>query len=70
MADCPGLLVLPGDRPEPWAAAITELAAAPRRRAAMAHSARAHVEAHVPSWAEVLTEDLLPVWQAAAAGRT
>jgi glycosyltransferase involved in cell wall biosynthesis len=69
MGDCPGLMVLPGDRPEAWAAAITELAAAPRRRTAMAGAARAYVEAHVPSWAEVLTEDLLPVWQAAA-GRT
>ncbi len=69
MADCPGLVVLPGDRPEAWAAAITELAAAPQRRTAMARSARAYVEAHVPNWAEVLTEDLLPVWQAAAQRR-
>src|SRR5712692_5329709 len=56
MADCPGLRVLPGDRPEPWAAAIGELAAAPWRRAAMARAARAYVEAQVPSWGEVLAE--------------
>jgi len=67
LADCPGLVVLPGDRSEPWATAIIELAAAPRRRAEMARAARAYVEARVPTWREVLTEDLLPVWLAAAA---
>jgi glycosyltransferase involved in cell wall biosynthesis len=67
MADCPGLRVLPGDDPAVWAAAIAELAAAPGRLAAMGRAARAYVEARVPDWAEVLTEDLLPVWQMAAA---
>ena len=67
MADCAGLRVLPGDRPEMWAAAIAELAAAPERRAAMGQAARLYVEARVPSWADVLVEDLLPVWQRAAA---
>jgi glycosyltransferase involved in cell wall biosynthesis len=66
MADCSGLRVLPGDNPAAWAAAITELAAMPGRRAAMGRAALAHVEAHVPSWAQVLTEDLLPVWREAA----
>jgi glycosyltransferase involved in cell wall biosynthesis len=66
MADCPGLRVLPGEDPAPWVAAIAELAASPPRRAAMAAAARAYVEAQVPSWAEVLAEDLLPVWRAAA----
>src|SRR6266700_437040 len=68
MADCLGLQVLPGDRPEPWAAAIIELAAAPTRRAEMGKAARAYVEASVPSWADILAEDLLPVWQDAAGG--
>ena len=68
MADCPGLQVLPGDRPEPWVAAIIELAAAPTRRAEMGKAARAYVEASVPSWADILAEDLLPVWQKAAGG--
>ncbi len=68
MADCLGLQVLPGDRPEPWAAAIIELAAAPTRRAEMGNAARAYVEASVPSWADILAEDLLPVWQDAAGG--
>jgi glycosyltransferase involved in cell wall biosynthesis len=69
MADCAGLRVLPGDRPEPWAAAIAELAVVPQRRGAMAADARAYVEARVPSWGDVLVEDLLPVWQAAAQRR-
>ena len=68
-AGCPGLRVLPGDDPAPWAAAIGELAARPQRRALMSAAARATVAALVPSWGEVLTEDLLPVWQAAARGR-
>jgi glycosyltransferase involved in cell wall biosynthesis len=67
MADCAGLRVLPGDRPEAWAAAIAELAAMPERRAAMRRAARLYVEARVPSWADVLIEDLLPIWQRAAA---
>lgn len=66
MADCPGVLVLPGDRPADWAAAIAALAAAPDRRAAMAAAARAYVETRVPTWDEVLMQDLLPVWQHAA----
>ena len=65
MADCPGLVVLPGDRPEPWAAAIIELAAAPDSRELA--GARDFIEARVPSWEEVVSEDLLPVWRAAAA---
>ncbi len=69
MADCAGLRVLPGDDPLPWAATIVELAAAPARRAAMGEAARAYVEARVPSWGEVVEEDLLPVWRAAAARR-
>ncbi len=69
MADCEGLRVLPGDRPEAWAAAIAELAAAPQRRAAMSEAARAYVKTRVPSWADVLLEDLLPVWRRAAATR-
>jgi len=65
MADCPGLRVLSGKDPAPWVAAIAELAAAPLRRAEMARAARACVEACVPTWSEVLEQDLLPVWQAA-----
>jgi hypothetical protein len=35
----------------------------------MSEAARAYVEARVPSWADVLLEDLLPVWRRAAATR-
>jgi hypothetical protein len=35
----------------------------------MGRVARAYVEAQVPSWGEVLEQDLLPVWQAAVQGR-
>jgi glycosyltransferase involved in cell wall biosynthesis len=66
MADCAGVRVLPGDDPEGWAAAIVELAAAPERLHRMWRAARAYVEARVPTWREVLVEDLLPVWRAAA----
>ena len=66
MAACAGLRVLPGDRAEPWVAAIADLAAAPARRAEMSREARAFVTASVPTWSEVLAEDLLPVWREAA----
>jgi glycosyltransferase involved in cell wall biosynthesis len=69
MADCAGMRVLPGDNPEAWSAAICELAGAPQRLQAMRQAARAYVEARVPSWREVLLEDLLPVWRAAVSAR-
>jgi glycosyltransferase involved in cell wall biosynthesis len=69
MADCLAVRVLPGDDPEPWAAAIADLAAAPHRRRAMAQAGRAYVEARVPSWGEVLEQDLLPVWRDATQAR-
>jgi glycosyltransferase involved in cell wall biosynthesis len=69
MADCPAVRLLPGDDPQPWAAVLADLAAAPQWRRAMGRAGRAHVEAHIPSWGEVLEEDLLPVWRAAAQAR-
>jgi hypothetical protein len=45
------------------------LSAAPQRLQAMGRAARAYVEARVPSWREVLLEDLLPVWRAAVTAR-
>lgn len=69
MADCPGLRVLPGDRPELWAASVAELAGAPARLAEMAAAAHAYADAHVPSWGDIVAEDLLPVWQAAIGTR-
>lgn len=69
MARCPAVRVLPGDWPEVWAAAISEFAAAPDLCRTLGIDGRAYIETVVPSWAEVVTEDLLPVWQAAAAAR-
>jgi glycosyltransferase involved in cell wall biosynthesis len=69
MADCPAVRVLPGDAPEDWAGAVAEFAAAPDLCRALRAAARDYIEAVVPSWGEVVAEDLLPVWQAAAALR-
>jgi glycosyltransferase involved in cell wall biosynthesis len=69
MADCLAVRVLPGNAPEPWATAIADFASAPQRRRALGLVARAYVEARVPSWGEVLEQDLLPVWRAAAQTR-
>jgi hypothetical protein len=35
----------------------------------MGRAAPGYVEARVPSWREVLLEDLLPVWRAAVTAR-
>jgi glycosyltransferase involved in cell wall biosynthesis len=69
MADCAAVQVLPGDAPERWAAAIVALAAAAERCRDLGVLARAHIEAKVPSWGQVVAEDLLPVWQQAAMAR-
>jgi glycosyltransferase involved in cell wall biosynthesis len=69
MAGCPGVRVLRGDDPKSWAEAIAEFAADPPRCRALGRQARAFVEARVPSWADIVAEDLLPVWQKAAASR-
>jgi glycosyltransferase involved in cell wall biosynthesis len=63
-------LILPADDPAGWGDAIAALADDPARRCAMAGAARAYAEARLPSWADVLAQDLLPHWQQAAqAGR-
>lgn len=63
-----GVLVDEGG-PEAWAAALTALLRDPGRRREMGLRARATVESSHPSWPQVLREDLLPVWRAAAEGR-
>jgi len=52
--------------PEAWATALDPLLKDAARRRAMGQRARAIVEQSVPSWRDVLKQDLLPVWQAAA----
>jgi glycosyltransferase involved in cell wall biosynthesis len=66
MADCQAVRVLPGDDAAAWAGAIAELAADPARCRELGEMARAYIEAEVPSWEEVVIEDLFPVWQEAA----
>jgi glycosyltransferase involved in cell wall biosynthesis len=67
MADCPAVRVLPGDEPRVWAQTIAGFSAEPRTCRELGAQARAYIEVAVPSWTEVVCEDLLPVWQAAAA---
>jgi glycosyltransferase involved in cell wall biosynthesis len=69
MADCLAVRVLPGDDATAWAAAIAALAADPRHCRELGTMARAYIETEVPSWEEVVIEDLLPVWREAAASR-
>ncbi|HXY98641.1 MAG TPA: glycosyltransferase [Stellaceae bacterium] len=59
-------LVLPGNDSEPWFAATAMLAADGERRHRMGRAARRFAERAVPSWGNVLAEDLLPRWQEAA----
>jgi glycosyltransferase involved in cell wall biosynthesis len=69
MAGCAAVRVLPGDAPPAWAEAIATLAREPSRAGELGTLARAYIEAEVPSWTEVVGEDLLPVWREAAAVR-
>jgi glycosyltransferase involved in cell wall biosynthesis len=57
-------LVLPADDPGAWAEAIARLG--PERRAPMGRAARAWAETRLPSWRDVVVEDLLPRWREAA----
>ncbi|MCB2099672.1 MAG: glycosyltransferase [Rhodobacterales bacterium] len=58
-------LVLDGDDPAAWTAAVADLAADRDRLAALGRAARASAEADLRSWDDVLLEDLLPVWRRA-----
>jgi glycosyltransferase involved in cell wall biosynthesis len=59
-------LVLSGEDVARWVEAIAALAGDAGRRRQMGRSARRYAERAVPSWADVLGEDLLPRWQDAA----
>jgi glycosyltransferase involved in cell wall biosynthesis len=52
-----------------WAEALRALAGDPERRHRLAMTARHWAEQTVPSWAQVLAEDLLPRWRRAAEGQ-
>lgn len=58
-------LVVRGDTAA-WAEAIAALAGDPSRRAEMGRAARAWALREIPTWRQVLLEDLLPVWRRAA----
>ncbi len=68
------LVALPGvdgllvgeETPLAWAMAIDQLIQSPSRHLAMREAARTWIEDVAPSWQQVVSEDLLPVWQAAA----
>ncbi|WP_269187366.1 glycosyltransferase [Modestobacter sp. VKM Ac-2983] len=60
-----GVLVS-ADDPDAWAAALRPLLTDGARRARIGEAARRTVERTVPRWSDVVREDLLPVWRAAA----
>ncbi len=62
-----GVLVT-GRGPRAWARAIAPLVDDPERRRRIGAGARATIERHHPSWADVLAEDLLPVWTGVVSG--
>jgi glycosyltransferase involved in cell wall biosynthesis len=59
-------MLLDWQGPGPWTDAIGALVAEPSRRRAMGQAARRWVEQDWPSWREVVGQDLVPVWRAAA----
>jgi glycosyltransferase involved in cell wall biosynthesis len=61
--------VLPNADPAAWARCIAALAGNAQRRDTMARAARRYAERRLPSWGEVLAEDLLPRWRMAATRR-
>jgi glycosyltransferase involved in cell wall biosynthesis len=58
--------LLPNREPGAWLAALTPVLSHPARLREMGCQARRAVETQVPSWVQVLEEDLLPVWQKSA----
>jgi len=59
--------VLPGETGEAWGETVAALAGDPPARRRMGQSARRYAEETLPSWEDVLVQDLLPAWRAAAA---
>jgi glycosyltransferase involved in cell wall biosynthesis len=61
-------LVVPGSDARDWAAALERVLGDPARLAAMGRGARAWSLLNIPSWRQVLVEDLLPIWREAQRG--
>ncbi|HVV51673.1 MAG TPA: glycosyltransferase [Polyangia bacterium] len=57
-----------GATPEAWAAALDRLERDPALRERLGAAGRRWAETAVPTWREVLEQDLLPVWRRARAG--
>jgi hypothetical protein len=51
-----------------WVQALAALVGDPSRRAQMGRAARARALREIPTWRQVLLEDLLPVWRRVAGG--
>jgi len=60
--------IVRGGSPSDWADAMDALLGDPARLGAMGRAARAWSVANVPTWRQVLVEDLLPVWRRARQG--
>jgi glycosyltransferase involved in cell wall biosynthesis len=58
--------VVRGATPADWAAGLSRVLDDPARAARMGEAARRWSLSQVPSWPQVLAEDLLPVWRRAA----
>jgi glycosyltransferase involved in cell wall biosynthesis len=67
VADGENGIVVRGEGAAPWAEAIAHLADDEALRARMGAAARRRAETALPSWRDVLLEDLLPVWRRARA---
>ena len=59
--------VLPGESGEAWGETVAALARDPLARRRMGRNARRYAEETLPSWEDVLVQDLLPAWRGAAA---
>jgi len=55
-------IVLHSSAQAAWTRAVAAMLDSPATRERMGQNARATVEAHSPSWADVVQEDLLPIW--------
>lgn len=58
-------LVVSGEGPESWAGAVLAVGRDPATLAAMRQAVEEESSTLLPSWSDVLAEDLLPVWRAA-----
>jgi len=61
--------IVEGSGQKPWRQMIRWALGHPEERARMRERARASIERSWPTWGDVLREDVLPVWLAAARGR-